>query len=416
MLDLNYIRANPQQVVQNCVNRGVTVDIATLVLLDGQRRQLDLEIQELRAQGKKLAAEKTPQAIDEGRGLRIRIAGMEADLAVLTEKVAALHLAVPNLTHPDTPIGRDETYSREIAFGKTPIAKLGFVAKDHLDLATALGIVDMAAGTKVVGNGFYFLRNEGALLELALQNFVIRKLMGKGYQFNITPDVARHEIMAGTGYVPRGNETNTYTLENTQLSLIATAEIPLCGQYANQVIDVRQPIRLCGLSHCFRTERAAGKATRGLYRVHQFAKVEMVVLCAPEQSEALHEEILEIEKEIFDELAIPYRVIDIATGDMGASAYKKYDLEAWMPGRNGGVYGEVTSASNCTDYQARRMNIRYKTPQGDKAYVHTLNGTGIAISRALVALLETHQTASGEVIFPPTVAQLLGIAGVFKPV
>ena len=225
-----------------------------------------------------------------------------------------------------------------------------------------------------------------------------------------TPDLARNDVLQGTGYIPRGNETQIYSVENMDLSLVATAEITLGGLMAQQTIDAdKLPIRICGISHCFRTEAgAAGKASRGLYRVHQFTKVEMFAFTLPEQSDAMHLELLGMEKELFDDLKIPYRIIDTATGDLGGPAYRKFDLEAWMPGR--GCYGEITSTSNCTDYQARRLNARYRV-KGEKGthFVHTLNGTAIAISRALVALMEIYQQEDGSIVIPDVLRPYTGI-------
>ncbi len=219
-----------------------------------------------------------------------------------------------------------------------------------------------------------------------------------------TPDVARDDVLHGTGYIPRGNETQIYSVQDTELSLVATAEITLGGTLKDQIVDAEKlPMKLAGVSHCFRTEAGAhGKATRGIYRVHQFTKVEMFAFTLPEQSEAVHKEIVDIEEAIFQGLEIPYRMIDTCTGDLGGPAYRKFDLEAWMPGRGeSGEYGEVTSASNCTDFQARRLNTRYRS--ADKKgtqFVHTLNGTAVAITRALIAVLENHQQADGSISIP----------------
>ncbi|MGI9004506.1 MAG: aminoacyl--tRNA ligase-related protein [Pseudonocardia sp.] len=225
------------------------------------------------------------------------------------------------------------------------------------------------------------------------------------------PELAKDEIMTGAGYAPRGDESNSYHLEHGDLNLIATSEIALCGRYAGEVIPAEQlPLKLCGISHCFRTERAYGRSTRGLFRVHQFSKVEMVILCLPADSEQMHGRLLEIERSIFDELGLPYRVLDIASGDLGAPAYRKFDIEAWMPGRgDNGQYSEVTSASNCLDYQARRLNIRYQVAgERRREYVHTLNGTGIAVGRAMIAVLENNQRADGTVAVPEALQPYLG--------
>ena len=273
-------------------------------------------------------------------------------------------------------------------------------------------MIDFEAGARVAGAGFYFLKNDAVRLDLALQQFSIRFLSDRGFTPVMTPDLALTSVLHGTGFQPRGPETQIYSIENTELNLIATAEITLGGMLAGQTLDASElPIRMCGVSHCFRTEAgAAGRASRGLYRVHQFTKVEMFAFTLPEQSDAMHEELLGLECALFDALEIPYRVIDTATGDLGGPAYRKYDLEAWMPGRGeGGEYGEVTSTSNCTDYQSRRLNIRYKVAgQKGTELVHTLNGTAIATSRALIALLENYQQADGSIRVPKVLQDLVG--------
>jgi seryl-tRNA synthetase len=240
----------------------------------------------------------------------------------------------------------------------------------------------------------------------------MQRLIKEGFTPLITPDIAREEVLEGIGFIPRGPESNVYTLEGTDLCLVATAEITLGGMHREQTFDELQlPIKYVGLSHCFRREAGApGRDTRGLYRVHQFTKVEMFAFCAPDQSEGIHEELLKIEESIFQGLGLPYQVIDTATGDLGGPAYRKYDLEAWMPGRGKeGEYGEVTSTSNCTDYQARRLNIRYKTPkQKGTRFVHTLNGTAVACTRALVAILENNQQADGSVVVPEALRGVVG--------
>jgi seryl-tRNA synthetase len=250
------------------------------------------------------------------------------------------------------------------------------------------------------------------LLELALQRYAVELLMKEGFTVMTTPDLARDTILEGTGFMPRGPETQIYSINDSDLSLIATAEITLGGAYHERIFDADElPVKLCGISHCFRTEAGAhGRATRGLYRVHQFTKVEMFAFALPEASEAMHDQLLELECRIFDGLGIPYRVIDTASGDLGGPAYRKFDLEAWMPGRGeAGEWGEVTSTSNCTDYQARRLALRYRKP-GEKGtrFVHTLNGTAVAISRAIIAILENHQNADGTVTVPEPLVAWMG--------
>jgi seryl-tRNA synthetase len=287
-----------------------------------------------------------------------------------------------------------------------------FKPKDHIDLCDELKLADFEAGASVAGQKWYFLKNEAVLLELALVNYAFGILLKHGFTPVVTPDVARTEVLEGTGFMPRGEGTQIYTLSNTDLCLVATAEITLGGMHRDQILDESQlPILYAGLSHCFRTEAgAAGREQRGLYRVHQFTKVEMFAFTTPEQSEEIHQKLLAIEEEIFTGLGLTFHVLDIASGDLGGPAYRKYDLEAWMPGRGeAGEFGEVTSTSNCTDFQARRLNIRYKGPKHKGTrFVHTLNGTAVAVTRALVAILETYQQADGSVVVPPALRQWVG--------
>ena len=273
-------------------------------------------------------------------------------------------------------------------------------------------LIDFEAGARIAGAGFYFLKNDAVLLELALQQYAVNRLIQNGFTPVITPDLAYSEILHGTGYIPRGPETQIYSIENSNLNLVATAEIPLGGMMAGETLDSEElPLKICGISHCFRTEAgAAGRATRGLYRVHQFTKVEMFAFTLPAQSEEMLEQFRQIECELFDSLGIPYRVVDTATGDLGGPAYRKYDLEAWMPGRGEhGAWGEVTSTSNCTDYQARRLNARYKV-KGEKGtkFLHTLNGTAIAISRAIIAVMENNQQEDGSIVVPDVLRPYVG--------
>jgi seryl-tRNA synthetase len=247
---------------------------------------------------------------------------------------------------------------------------------------------------------------------LALQRFAVDLLIREGFTPTITPDLAFNSVLQGTGYIPRGPETQIYSIADSELSLVATAEITLGGLLAGEIVEAENlPIKLCGISHCYRTEAGAhGRATRGLYRVHQFTKVEMFAFTSPDESDAMLEYFCQLECRLFDELGIAYRVIDTATGDLGGPAYRKYDLEAWMPGRGqGGEFGEVTSTSNCTDYQARRLSIRYRQ-KGEKGthFVHTLNGTAIAISRALIAILENYQQADGSIVVPEVLRPWVG--------
>jgi len=318
------------------------------------------------------------------------------------------------MTHPDAPVGADFAANKVVATFGEP-RTFDFKPKDHVALCEALDLADFEAGNKVSGAKFYFLKNEAALLEIALVQYAMHTAVKRGYTPVITPDLARVDILEGIGFQPRDPDPDTrqiYTVADTDLCLIATAEITLGGMHKDQIFDEADlPKRYVGLSHCFRTEAgAAGRDSRGLYRVHQFTKVEMFVFCTPEQSEAIHLEIKGLEEEIFKGLGLAFHVIDTCTGDLGGPAYRKYDLEAWMPGRgDGGDYGEVTSTSNCTDFQARRLGVRYKG-KGFKGtrFVHTLNGTAVACTRAIVAILENGQQADGSVVIPEALRTWVG--------
>jgi len=420
MLDRKFILENIEAVKQNCKDRYVNVDVDRFAVLERERKSLQQEWEKLQAEANAVS-KSMGQARDENerdamrtarRVLQEKAAGIKTTLDALEAGLDSIQRGIPNMSHPDAPIGMDETANTRLTLGKTPIPTFEFTPVDHVDLGETLDLIDFAAGARVSGSKFYFLKNEAVLLDLALQRYAIDVLMQAGYTPTTTPDLARNDILQGTGFTPRGPETQIYNIEGTDLSLVATAEIPLGGMLAGQTVDAHElPIRLCGLSHCFRTEAgAAGRASRGLYRVHQFTKVEMFAFTLPEQSDAMHQEMLDLECKIFDGLGIPYQVVDTATGDLGGPAYRKFDLEAWMPGRgNGGEYGEVTSTSNCTDYQARRLNARYKV-KGEKGtkFLHTLNGTAIAISRALVAILELYQQKDGSVVIPEVLRPLVG--------
>ena len=417
MLDRKFIVENADLVRKNCENRGVRADIARFVELEESRKTKQAEVESLNQEANRVsksigkakdAAEREARK-DEGRRLREQVNELKAELDRIGDELSDIQKLIPNLSHPDAPIGVDDKANLELVKGKTPVPEFGFEPLDHVELGERLGLMDFEAGAQVAGHGFYFLKNEAVLLELALQHYALGILMAEGFTPVTTPDLARNDILEGVGYIPRGPETQIYSVADSDLSLIATAEITLGGHLAGQTLDAEQlPIKLCGISHCFRTEAGAhGRATRGLYRVHQFTKIEMFAFTLPDGSDQMLEELRTLECRLFDGLKIPYRVVDTATGDLGGPAYRKYDLEAWMPGRGG--YGEVTSTSNCTDYQARRLNIRYRT-KGQKGtqFLHTLNGTAIAVSRALIAILENYQQADGSVVVPEVLRPIVG--------
>ena len=421
MLDIDLIRRDPAAVKANCANRGVKADVDRILALDDDRKRLIGEAQTLQQRGNEVSKltgkEKDPakrqQLIDEGKSLRAQVAGKEKDLTQAEADRNAAILTLPNMTHPDAPVGRDAGANRVVRrFGEPRV--FDFAPKDHVALCLSLDLADFEAGASVAGQKFYFLKNEAVLLELALIQFAMQTLIRRGFTPVITPDVARVEVLEGIGFMPRDDaETRqVYTIADTDLCLVGTAEITLGGMHRKQTLDAATlPRRYAGLSHCFRTEAGApGRDTRGLYRVHQFTKVEMFVFCLPEQAEAVHLEILAIEEEIFQALGLAYHVLDTCTGDLGGPAYRKYDLEAWMPGRGEkGEYGEVTSTSNCTDFQARRLEIRTKVAgQKGTQFAYTLNGTAVACTRALVAILENYQNADGSVAVPEVLRPWVG--------
>jgi len=419
MLDPHFVRDHLEEVKTNCRNRNVKADVDRVVQLDDERKRLLQETQTIQQRKNEIdklipkekdAAKKQP-LIQEGRSLRDKVGALEGQSKKVEKDLRDVLLTIPNMSHPAAPVGTTAQDNKVIRRWGVP-RNFDFPAKDHIALAEALDLVDFEAGSKVAGQKFYFLKNDAVLLELALVQYAMSMLIKDGYTPIITPDVARNEVLEGIGFIPRGPETQIYSLENTDLCLIATAEITLGGMHQDQILDELQlPIKYVGLSHCFRTEAGApGRDTRGLYRVHQFTKVEMFSFCAHDQSEGIHEELLRIEESIFQGLGLPYQVIDTCTGDLGGPAYRKYDIEAWMPGRGKeGEYGEVTSTSNCTDYQARRLNIRYKIPgQKGTRFVHTLNGTAVAVSRAILAILENNQQADGSVLIPEALRPIVG--------
>ncbi|MCC6124477.1 MAG: serine--tRNA ligase [Pirellulales bacterium] len=417
MLDRKFILENIELIKKNCENRGVKAEVDRFVAVDEQRKKLQAQVEELNRQAnvvsKSIGQAKDPAERDarkeEGRKLREQTQAAQAEVDALGVEAEQLQRRIPNLSHPAAPVGVDDQSNLELFRGKTPPPAFDFQPLDHVELMKKHDMVDFEAGAQVAGHGFYFLKNDAVLLELALQQYAVHALLKEGFTPITTPDLARNDILEGIGFIPRGPETQIYSIENSDLSLVATAEITLGGMLAGQILDAGTlPRKYCGISHCFRTEAGAhGRESRGLYRVHQFTKIEMFAFTLPEDSEAMLDHLRDLECRLFDGLGVPYRVVDTATGDLGGPAYRKFDLEAWMPGR--GEFGEVTSTSNCTDYQARRLDIRYRV-KGEKGthFVHTLNGTAIAISRGLIAVVENYQQKDGGIIVPEALRPWMG--------
>lgn len=403
MLDIKFIRENQEKVKEGLKKRGADFDLDYFLELDGKRRGKIKEVDDMRSRQNVLSDEisknRDEQRISESKDLKNKLQAAEFELKALDEEFEESVHKIPNIPDDDAPVGKDESENKVLReVGKKP--KFDFKPKDHMELGTSLDILDFERAAKVSGADFYYLKNEAVLLELALVRYALDFLSKKGFTPVLTPDMARSRFYLGTGYMPRGGEAQTYTIADSDLGLIATAEITLAGMHADEMLDEsRLPLLYAGYSHCFRQESGSyGKYSKGLYRVHQFTKVEMFVYCRPEDSQKMHQELLKYEEEMWQELGIPYRVVDMCTGDLGAQAARKFDLEVWMPGRND--WGEVTSTSNTTDYQARRLGIKYRRPDGKSDFVHTLNGTAIATSRAIIAILENYQQKDGSVKIP----------------
>ena len=418
MIDIKELKTRYDEIRKNIADRYMNVDLDAILSLQDERYAVLQEVETLRAKRNENAAKmkgKIEQSlrvelIEEGKRIKSELQEKEERLSVLDEAFMEKARTIPNYASPKAPVGKEDKDSLAIKFVGEP-RKFNFKAKDHVELGESLDILDFDSGAKVAGQKFYYIKNKGVILQMALERYAMDIVLKHGFTPFITPDIAKEEILNGIGFNPRGEESNIYTIEGTGTCLVGTAEITLGGYYSNMILDKKDlPIKMTGLSHCFRREAGgAGQYSKGLYRVHQFSKLEMFIYCLPEESEKYHEEILAIEEEIFSGLGLPYRIVDTATGDLGAPAYRKFDIEAWMPGRGEeGEYGEVTSTSNCTDYQARSLNIRFRDDDGKIKFVHMLNGTAVALSRAIVAILENYQNEDGSVSIPSSLVPYCG--------
>ncbi len=407
MLDIKLIRENPELIKKNSLNRLATVDIDILLALDDEIRTLITNIETHRARRNQASKTKpTPEIINEMKILGDNLKKWESDLINKEMKFKELLMAIPNLTHPDVKVSADENDNPVLETYGVP-TKFKFTPKDHVELATSLDLIDFDRATKVTGAKFYYLKNELALMEYALIQYALGILVRHGFTPFTTPDLAKREVVEGMGFNPRGESTQIYNIDNSDLSLIGTAEITMGGYHQDEVLEESElPKKYVAVSHCFRTEAGSySKFSKGIFRVHQFTKIEMFQYVKPEEAEKAHQELLTIEKEIFKGLGLPFRVIDHCTADLGAPSIRTFDLEAWLPGKpaedgSQGAFAEVTSTSNCSDYQARALNIKYRLASGAKEFVYTLNGTAIAIPRCLIAILENYQNANGSVTIP----------------
>ncbi len=395
MLDIQYIRDNKEAVKNATIDKGFDGAVVDKIIeVDIERRKLIGRVEEIRAKKNKLGRDQ----IEEGRALKIELKAIEENLNIVTTTFNDLMLCVPNPSAPDVKVGKEEDNEVIKQVGKP--REFSFPVRDHLDLGLLTGTIDIPNGTKVAQSGFYYIKGDGALLEFALMQYVMMKLAEKGFIPVITPNVASEKSVIGCGFQARSDkERQIYHIEGEDLDLIATAEITLVGQHADTTFSPSDlPLKYVGYSYCYRYEKGSyGKDVRGILRVHEFRKVEMVVFCLPENSDALHEELRGIEEEIWQELEIPYQLIKMATGDLGNAASRKYDIEAWMPSQ--GRYREVTSTSNTTDFQARRLGIKVRR-NNENEYVHTINGTALALGRAMIAIYENYQNEDGSITVP----------------
>lgn len=410
MLDIRYIREYADRVQESAKNKGYNdVSIARLLDVDEKRRQLRLQVDELRTWRNEIAGQMkggkpAPELIEQGRALKEELAKLESDLRDVEADFQAQMDAVPNITLDDVPLGGEADSVEIKTWGDKRQS-----AEDHLDFATGRGWLDFERGAKVAGTKFYYIKGDLMLLENAIYQYALNLLISKGFTPMTVPHMVSGRVARGSGFAPKSDkESNEYFIDGEDVMLIGTAEAPLTGFHADEIIDEKNlPLLYAGYSPCYRKEAgAAGKFSRGLFRVHQFNKLEMYIFCTPEQSVQMHEKILSIEEEIWQNLGVPYHVVNIAAGDLGAPAAKKYDIEYWSPVDN--QYRELTSCSNCTDFQARNLNIRVRRSDGSLQVLHTLNGTAVSLARSLVAIIENYQTDDGKLRVPEVLRPYLG--------
>lgn len=410
MLDINFIRNN-KELVEHSIKEKMykNVNLDEILALDDQRKALLQQVEALRKErndntAKMKNGKPSDELIAKGKEIKEKLSTLEADLSNFEKELNTKLKTVPNVIFDDVPLG-DESASVEVKkWGECKTTGV-----DHLDYAVSRDWVDFERGAKVAGAKFYYVKGGLALLENALIQFGIKKIVEHGFTLMDVPDLVNSRVLEGTGFAPRSSEqSDEYYIEGEDLALIATAEMPITGYHMDEIIDEdKLPLFYAGLSACFRKEAGAyGKHTRGLFRVHQFNKLEMYSFCTPEQSKEIHEKLRAIEEEIWQEIGIPYHVINIAAGDLGAPAAKKYDIEYWSPVDQ--KYREITSCSNCTDFQARGLNIRVRRKDGTVEVLHTLNGTAISLARTMVAVIENFAEEGGKLRVPAVLQPYLG--------
>ncbi|OIV97880.1 hypothetical protein TanjilG_12637 [Lupinus angustifolius] len=426
-IDFKWIRDNKDDVAANIRNRNSDADLDLVLNLYDKMFNLQKEVERVRTERNAVASKmkgkleptERQRLIEEGKKLKEGLTALEEDLLKLNEELQQEAQRIPNMTHPDVPIGGEDSSTIRKMVGSSP--QFSFPVKDHLQLGKELDLFDFDAAAEVSGSKFYYLKNEAVLLEMALLNWTLSEATKRGFTPLTTPEIVRSSVVEKCGFQPRGKNTQVYSIDDSDQCLIGTAEIPVGGLHMDSILaDSILPLKYVAFSHCFRTEAgAAGTATRGLYRVHQFSKVEMFIFCRPEESEHYHEELIKIEEDMFSSLGLHFKTLNMASEDLGAPAYCKFDVEAWMPGLE--RFGEISSTSNCTDYQSRRLGIRYRpseaqVPSGKKSkgnlaplqFVHTLNATACAVPRMIICLLENYQQEDGSVLIPEPLRPFMG--------
>ena len=411
MIDIQFVRDNPELVKTKSKQKGYDIDVDKLLELDAERKELLQTVEELRARRneisdtmKRSGGQPNSEAIEEGKRIKMELAEREGYLETTESEWRLLLDLIPNPAQDDVPVGGEDASIEVGIFGGQENG-----AEDHLDFALKKGWVDFERGTKVSGSKFYYLKGDLALLENALYQYALNFVVQKGFNYLTVPHLVNSKVLKGTGFAPRtSDQSDEYFIENEDLALIATAEIPLTGYHSDEIIEEDQlPLLYAAYSPCYRKEAGTyGKHTRGLFRVHQFNKLEMYAFTLPEKSVEMHENIRAVEEELWQSLNIPYHVINIASGDLGAPASKKYDLEYWS--KADGNYRELTSCSNCTDFQTRNLNIRVRRNNGRVEMLHSLNGTAVALARSLIAIIEHYQMNDGNLVVPHVLRPYMG--------
>lgn len=409
MIDIQIVRDNPELVKKKATEKGYNIDVDRLLELDVQRKDLLKTVEDLRRQRNEIAdsmkgGKPSPEAIEKGKSLKVELAEREEYLGKAEKDWLDLLDSIPNLHFDDVPVGGEELSVEVASFGEKAVG-----ATDHLDFAVSKNWVDFERGSKVAGAKFYYIKGDLALLENAIFQFALNYILEKGFNYMTVPHMVSSKVAHGTGFAPRTSEqSDEYFIEGEDLSLIATAEIPLTGYHADEILEESKlPLFYAGYSPCYRKEAGTyGKHTRGLFRVHQFNKLEMYAFTLAEDSKNIHEKIRQIEEDIWQKLNIPYRVINIASGDLGSPAAKKYDIEYWS--KVDGSYRELTSCSNCTDFQTRNLNIKVRRKDGSIEFAHSLNGTAVSLARSLVAIIEHYQDENGDLLIPEVLRPYMG--------